>query len=138
LDNANIFILIVANFIGILMGILEAIIQKPVRKEKSVEVCIPDHAKPNRPKQVVSTFPSSFEVDGVYELHKKITISGKVVSGAITKNSKLNYHGTAVLLNELICQGKTVDSLEKGDCGAITIIPEFFLRIENKSILEFE
>ena len=71
------------------MSILSGLLQKPVQEKSPLGVCIPDHAKPNKLKIKITTFPSSFEVEGLYEIRTKVTITGRVLSGSITKNSKL-------------------------------------------------
>ncbi|MCR4335346.1 MAG: hypothetical protein NUV57_02300 [archaeon] len=120
------------------MGLLFSLIQKPVQKEKPLGVCIPDHAKSNKQKIKIATFPSSFEVDGLYEIKKEVTITGKVLSGSISKTSKLLYNDNRVLVKEILCHGKIVDSLEKGNTGAITISPETYVMFSRGNILEFE
>tara|TARA_Y100000310_G_scaffold343708_1_gene452634 strand:- start:3100 stop:3462 length:363 start_codon:yes stop_codon:yes gene_type:complete len=120
------------------MGIISGLLQKPAEEKSSLGVCIPDHAKPNKPKTKISTFPSSFEVEGLYEIRKEVTITGKVLSGSITKSSKLVYHDNRILIKKIMHNGKIVDSLEKGTKGAITITPETYLMVRRGNTLEFE
>jgi len=120
------------------MGILSGLLQKPVQKKSMLGVCIPDHAKPNKPKSKITTFPSSFEVEGIYEIRKETTITGKVLSGSITKDSKLFYRDDRIRIKEIMLNGKIVGSLEKGNKGAITINPETFIMVSRGNVLEFE
>ncbi|MFH1391164.1 MAG: hypothetical protein ABIH20_02520 [Candidatus Diapherotrites archaeon] len=120
------------------MGILSGLLQKPAQKKSQLGVCIPDHAKPNKLATKITTFPSSFEVEGLYEIRKEVTITGKVLSGSITKDLKLFYKDDHILIKEIMLNGKIVDSLEKGSKGAITINPETYVMVRRGNVLEFE
>lgn len=121
------------------MGILGTLLEKSKQELKAPDVCIPDHAKPDFQKTEGTTiFPSSFEVDGVYELKNRFTISGCITKGSLKKNSKLVYAGTTIPLAELLLHGKNVDEIEKGEHCAFTIEPEFVVRIKYLDTLRFE
>ena len=119
------------------MGILETLLDQ---KPKKIEVCIPDHAKPKKTmvNEESTTFPASFEVEGIYEMKREITVTGKVVLGTLKKDSKLFYKGTLVPLKEIVSNGKAVDELKKGEKGAFTIEPDILVMIRSNETLKFQ
>ncbi|MCR4368307.1 MAG: hypothetical protein NUV67_00175 [archaeon] len=133
------------------MGILDTLI-KHQEQPKDHGVCIPEHVLDPQKRKIsratpgsTSTVgesskysPASFRVEGTYEIKKCVTISGTVIWGSLSKESKLLFEQDHIPIIEITQNGKIVERLENGETGAITIEPDVYLNIRTNTTLEFE
>lgn len=110
------------------------------QKPRKHEICIPEHAKPkkNNFNEEAVAFPSSFLVEGIYEIKGELTITGKIVKGALTNNSKLVYKGNLIPVKEVLLHGRVVSELTNNQKGAFTIEPDMLVILKSNETLKFE
>ena len=119
------------------MGILEVLVRK---EKKAKEVCIPDHAKsPDEPEEINDFLSKAkFRVEGLYELKGNTMVTGTVLTGKIGLGNKCTISNIECKVTELNLDKSSVDVMEEGQHGVVSLMHGKHPVVKVDDILEFE
>jgi hypothetical protein len=120
------------------MGLMEALLKK---EKKPKKMCIPDHAKKgdaDEPEEISEFLgKSSFRVEGLYELKGNTMITGTVLCGKIKLGSRCTISGIECSAAELSFSNTSVDAMDEGQHGLVTLNHPRHPVIKVDDIIEF-